>query len=125
MDAGEVVRLGELLANAAAGPWTEDAHVRDPFYITSPSGIVAAALVGYAATTDEALANAALIVAAVNALPALLAQSAADRVAIEAARGALEYCQASLGDPVPIGRRHVARAIDAALALSARADPAT
>jgi hypothetical protein len=29
---------------------------------------------------------------------------------------ALEYVRANLGDPVPVGRRHVARVVDAALA---------
>lgn len=89
-------KLRELLGAATPGPWSV---VADPSHYHTLSTVVGGyrglrdfqfrAEIGGQASWKEQEANAALIVAAVNALPALLARlEAAERV-VEAAREAL------------------------------------
>lgn len=74
-----IARLRELLAAATPGPWVRTA-----------SGITQAADDGgpdYGEIADPAPDDAVLIVAAVNAIPALLDRLEAAEVVVEAARG--------------------------------------
>lgn len=91
------VRLGELLAKATSGPWQNGIDDLDGVVSVAPVATVGDGNVvclppawGMTASRERWLANAALIVEAINALPQLLAERAALNVRVEEARGTLE-----------------------------------
>lgn len=83
----DVARLSELMAKATPGPWTTGEG--DPQSILSEHNWTCIAQAN-TVFVDTADANAALIVAAVNALPAMLQQLAEREAEVEALRHAVE-----------------------------------